>query len=50
MKLDEALVTAAIEFITARFPKEIWAGAAAMYTTDGDILISTAPDAVNASV
>ena len=50
MRLDEKLVKAAIDFIKSRFPKKAWAGAAAMYTADGDILISTAPDAVNASV
>jgi cytidine deaminase len=50
MKLDEKLVAAATEFIKSRFPNQPWAGASAMYTMDGDILISTAPDAVNASV
>jgi cytidine deaminase len=50
MKIDETLVTAAIDFIKSRFPNKPWAGAAAMYTLDGDILISTAPEAVNASV
>jgi cytidine deaminase len=50
MKIDEKLVNAAIDFIKFRFPNKPWAGAAAMYTSDGEILISTAPEAVNASV
>jgi cytidine deaminase len=50
MKLDSKLVEATITFIKSRFPEGTWAGAAAMYTEDGEILISTAPDAVNASV
>lgn len=50
MKLDEKLVSAAIDFVNGRFPSEPWAGAAAMYTDSGQILISTAPEVVNASV
>jgi cytidine deaminase len=50
MKLDSNLVEAAIEFIKSRFSTEPWAGAAAMYTEDGQILISTAPAVVSASV
>ena len=50
MKLDSKLVEAAIAFIQTRFPTAIWAGAAAMYTEDGHLLISTAPEAVNLSV
>jgi cytidine deaminase len=50
MKLDFQLVDAAISFIKARFPNETWAGAAAMYTEDQQILISTAPVALNSSV
>ena len=50
MKLDSRLVEAAKTFIQSRFPNEGWAGAAGMYTEDGDILISTAPEVVNASV
>ncbi len=50
MKVDSKLIDAAISFINTRFPFEAWAGAAAMYTEDGEILISTSPDNVNASV
>jgi cytidine deaminase len=50
MKLDSKLVDAAILFVQSRFPKGAWAGAAAMYTQDGQLLISTAPEAVNPSV
>lgn len=50
MKLDSKLVQAAISFVEIRFPTEPWAGAAAMYTEDGQILISTSPDTVNQSV
>jgi cytidine deaminase len=50
MKLDSKLVEAAISYVKSRFPTEEWAGAAAMYTEDGTILISTAPSAVNPSV
>jgi cytidine deaminase len=37
-------------FIRNRFSSEGWAGAAAMYAEDGQILISTSPEVVNASV
>lgn len=50
MKLDQRLVDAAIAFVNTRFPEKAWEGAAALYTTDGDILISTAPGVVNESV
>jgi cytidine deaminase len=50
MKLDSKLVEATKTFIQSRFPGEGWAGAAGMYTEDGEVLISTAPDVVNASV
>ncbi len=50
MDLDSRLVEAAKGFIKARFPTETWAGAAAMYTEDGQLLISTAPESVNLSV
>ncbi len=50
MKLDSKLVDAAISFVQSRFTNEAWMGAAAMYTEDGQLLISTAPEAVNASV
>jgi cytidine deaminase len=44
MKLDQALVDAAIAFSEWRFPAQPYEGAAAMYTDDGEILISTALD------
>lgn len=49
MKLDEKLVQATKDFINKRFPNldEIQ-GAAGMYTSDGEILISTAPVVFNA--
>ena len=51
MKLDQTLVNAAIDFVKNRFPRdEPWEGASAMYTDDGSILISTAPETVNDSV
>jgi cytidine deaminase len=50
MKLDSNLIEAAQAFVKSRFPDETWAGAAAMYTEDGQLLISTAPEVVNASV
>jgi cytidine deaminase len=48
MKLDEKLVQACKDFINERFPDhdEI-EGAAAMYTEDGEILLSTAPEVFN---
>lgn len=48
MKLDEKLVQTCKSFINERFPDldEIQ-GAAAMYTEDGDILLSTAPEVFN---
>ncbi len=50
MKLDQSLIEAAIHYIEGRFPNKAWVGASAMYTDDGQILISTAPDTINASV
>lgn len=50
MRLDQRLVDAAIAFTNERFPGEVWEGAAAMYTEDGEILISTAIAVVNDSV
>lgn len=49
MKLDQKLIDAAIDFVNRRFPAEPWAGSAAMYTEDGKLLISTAPECVNGS-
>jgi hypothetical protein len=44
MKLDEKLVQACKDFISKRFPSldEI-EGAAAMYTENGEVLLSTSP-------
>ena len=48
MKLDEKLVQACKDFINERFPNsEEVEGAAAMYTEDGELLISTAPEVFN---
>ncbi|GHO71795.1 cytidine deaminase [Ktedonobacter sp. SOSP1-52] len=47
MKLDQRLVDAAIELMNKRFPKDEEAGAAAMYTEDGEILTSVSPDIPN---
>jgi cytidine deaminase len=44
VKLDQALVDAAIAFTEWRFPGQAYEGAAAMYTDEGEILISTALD------
>ncbi len=41
MKLDQALVDAAIAFVNKRFDAHSEEGAAALYTEDGEILIST---------
>ena len=50
MKLDQALVDAATDFLNKRFSKsDEWVGAAAMYSEDGQIFISTAPDGINES-
>ena len=51
--VDETLYTlyvAAVNFLNSRFPGESWEGAAAMYTENGRILISTAPDSLNQGV
>jgi cytidine deaminase len=50
MRLDQRLVDAAIDFVESRFPGEPYEGAAAMYTEDGEILISTALEVLNDSV
>ena len=48
MKVDDRLVNACKDFINKRFPnsQEI-EGAAAIYTEDGEIIISTAPEVFN---
>ncbi len=48
MKLDQNLVNAVIAFIDDRFPNQE-GEAAAMYTEDGEILISTSPEVFNES-
>ncbi|GCE04650.1 cytidine deaminase [Dictyobacter aurantiacus] len=47
MQLDQRLVDAAIELMNSRFPRDEWAGAAAMYTENGEILTSVSPDVPN---
>jgi cytidine deaminase len=48
MKIEEKLFQAAIDLIKKRYPSD-WGGASAMYTEDGQILTSVAPDVINAS-
>ncbi|MFJ7637915.1 MULTISPECIES: cytidine deaminase [unclassified Peribacillus] len=48
MKIEQRLYQAAIELITRRYPSG-WGGAAAMYTEDGKVLTSVAPEVINAS-
>jgi cytidine deaminase len=48
--LDQKLVDAAIGLLVDRFPQGHFQGAAAMYTADGDILLSTAPGFENSAV
>jgi cytidine deaminase len=50
LRLDQRLIDAAVDFVERRFPGQAWAGAAAMYVDDGEILISTAPEVVNDAV
>ena len=50
MRLDQRLIDTAVAFVNARFPGEGWAGCAAMYTEDGQVLVSTAPETLNDSV
>ena len=50
MGVDQRLVDAAIAFIDRRFRGRADKGASAMYTADGDILLSTAIAVVNDSV
>jgi cytidine deaminase len=48
MKVDNKLVDACKDFINKRFPNlEEIEGGAAMYTDDGSILLSTAPEVFN---
>lgn len=48
MNIEQILYQSAIELIEKRYPSG-WGGAAAMYTEDGKILTSIAPDVINAS-
>jgi len=48
MNIEEKLYLSAKELIERRYPTG-WGGAAAMYTTDGTILTSVAPEVINAS-
>lgn len=48
MNIEQKLYKAAIDLIEKRYPTG-WGGAAAMYTEDGQILTSVAPDVINAS-
>ncbi|MGE7118881.1 cytidine deaminase [Peribacillus sp. NPDC046944] len=48
MNIEQRLYQAAIELITNRYPSG-WGGAAAMYTEDGKVLTSVAPEVINAS-
>lgn len=48
MNIEQKLYQAAIDLVEKRYPSG-WGGAAAMYTDDGQIITSVAPDAINAS-
>ncbi|WP_433747748.1 cytidine deaminase [Falsibacillus pallidus] len=48
MDIEQNLYQAAKELIVKRYPTG-WGGAAAMYTNNGEILTSVAPDVINAS-
>lgn len=48
MDIEQKLYQSAIDLIEKRYPSG-WGGAAAMYTEDGQILTSIAPDVINAS-
>lgn len=48
MDIEQKLYQAAIDLIEKRYPSG-WGGAAAMYTENGQILTSVAPDVINAS-
>jgi cytidine deaminase len=47
MKLDENLIQSCKDFIEKRFPSKAIEGAAAMYTENGQILMSTSPEVIN---
>ncbi|QCS51201.1 MULTISPECIES: cytidine deaminase [Priestia] len=48
MSIEEELYNSAIDFVQKRYPKG-WGGAAAMRLEDGQVLISVAPEVINAS-
>ncbi|MGE8001620.1 cytidine deaminase [Lysinibacillus sp. NPDC093190] len=48
MDIEQKLYQSAVELIEKRYPSG-WGGAAALYTEDGQILTSVAPDVINAS-
>ncbi|WP_107942486.1 cytidine deaminase [Metasolibacillus sp. FSL H7-0170] len=48
MNIEQKLYQSAIDLIEKRYPSG-WGGASAMYTEDGQILTSVAPDIINAS-
>lgn len=48
MNIEQMLYQAATELIEKRYPAG-WGGAAAMHTTDGEMLTSVAPEVINAS-
>jgi len=48
LNIEQRLFEAAKELVLKRYPSG-WGGAAAMYTSDGEILTSVAPEVINAS-
>lgn len=48
MEIERKLYQTAIDLLERRYPSG-WGGAAAMYTEDGQILTSVAPEIINAS-
>jgi cytidine deaminase len=48
MSVEHMLYETAVDLIKKRYPTG-WGGAAAMYTEDGNILTSVAPEVINAS-
>ena len=48
MSIEQRLYQAATQLIEKRYPVG-WGGACAMYTSNGDILTSVAPEVINAS-
>ena len=49
MNIEQTLYDTAVDFIKNRYPTG-WGGAAAIHTVDDRILISVAPEALNAGV